>query len=118
MPSGKAAPMTRPEALRLRRTYPDSDEFWHVIDQEGENIGVIADHRGHTGPDRPGWFWGISVFGLPQPGRFRGHERTREEAMARIREEWPSYRRQYSEEHYERRRSEHRGREVQWRGTR
>ena len=35
--------MSNSPTLFLRRTYPDSEAYWHVIDDEGERIAVIVD---------------------------------------------------------------------------
>lgn len=105
-------------SLLFRQTYPDDGRYWQVLDADGEFVGVIVDHRDHANSDQPGWFWGISVFGLPQPGNFRGNEWTREDAMAKFRLWWPIYRAQYSDEEYERQRREYCKREEQWRGKR
>ncbi len=100
---------SRPRLL-LRRTYPDSERHWRVIDDEGEEIGVIVDQSDHISDQCPPWFWGISVFGLPQTGNDSGREATREAAMAQVKARWLTYKARYTPEEYDkwRRRFSHR----------
>jgi len=87
--------------LSIERTYPDDDRYWQVREESGDFVGIIVDCRDQTIEDRPAWFWAISVFGMPQPGIFRGDEWTREDAVAKIHERWPAFRAQFSDEEYE-----------------
>lgn len=94
--------MSNSPTLFLRRTYPDSEAYWHVIDDEGERIAVIVDDSGNTPERCAPWTWGISVFGLPQTGNDRGREWTREAAMAKVKSLWLDYKARYTPEEYER----------------
>lgn len=56
----------------------------YVVKHGGNVVGRI--YHTHTTPEHISWFWSLLV--TPQPADCRGHEATKEAAMAGFRARW------------------------------
>lgn len=86
----------------LRKTWPDKPDDYLVIDENGDKIGHVHFDVGTTPAT---WFFGVGFGSLPQQPMFRGRSDSLEEAKAKIKELWPVYRAQWTDEDIERERA-------------
>ncbi|KFC73179.1 hypothetical protein FG93_01923 [Bosea sp. LC85] len=86
----------------LRKTWPDKADDYLVIDEHGDRIARTHLDAG-TSPQT--WAFSVGFGSLPQQPTFRGRCENLEEAKAKIKELWPIYRAQWTDDEIERERA-------------
>lgn len=83
--------MTEAPQFRLRTTWPDENaNIFHVLNADGDTIARISyDVSVPDWQDR--WSWFMSAFQYRNRPDFAGRCKTREEAMAAVKDAWPHY---------------------------